>query len=101
MLDVDALRCPRCLSAMVVLAFITDTSVLTRILRHLGLPTTDTSVLTRILRHLGLPTTAPPLAPAQCCEDRQTNWLDQQPQPSSLASSAAHQPRSRACRAPP
>jgi len=37
--DVDALACPRCLTPMVVLAFITDPQALARILGHLGLPT--------------------------------------------------------------
>ena len=37
--DVDALSCPKCLTPMVVLAFITDPKVLVKILEHLGLPT--------------------------------------------------------------
>ena len=50
--DIDALRCPKCLTPMVVLAFITD-------------PT----VLVKILEHLGLPRTPPPAAPARLpCE---------------------------------
>jgi hypothetical protein len=44
---VDALKCPRCSSALVVLAFLSDPPV-----------------VAKILRHLGLPDTAPPLAPA-------------------------------------
>ena len=46
--DVDSMRCPRCLSPMVVLAFITDPAA-----------------LSRILEHLGLPTAPPPIAPAR------------------------------------
>jgi len=42
--DVDARSCPRCLSPMVVLAFLTDPGVLERILGHLGLPTTPPPV---------------------------------------------------------
>ena len=42
--DVDALRCPNCLTPMVVLAFITDPGVLGKILDHLGLPTTPPPV---------------------------------------------------------
>jgi hypothetical protein len=47
-LFVDALRCPRCSTPMVVLAFLSDP------------PVTG-----KILRHLDLPATAPPLAPAE------------------------------------
>ena len=36
---VDALVCPRCLGPMTVLAYLTDPSVVPKILRHLGLPT--------------------------------------------------------------
>jgi hypothetical protein len=35
---IDALTCPRCAQAMVVLALISDRQVVRRILRHLGLP---------------------------------------------------------------
>jgi len=42
--DVDALSCPRCLTPMVVLAFLTDPRVLERILGHLGLPATPPPV---------------------------------------------------------
>lgn len=38
-MDVDALRCPRCAAPMVVLAFISDPRVIGRILTHLGMPT--------------------------------------------------------------
>ena len=38
-LHVDALQCPRCSAAMVVLAFLSDPSVVGSILRHLHLPT--------------------------------------------------------------
>ena len=36
---VEALKCPRCSAAMVILAFLSDPPVVTRILRHLRLPT--------------------------------------------------------------
>jgi hypothetical protein len=36
---IDALRCPRCSAAMVVLALISDPKVVSKILRHLRLPT--------------------------------------------------------------
>ena len=39
-LHVDALSCPRCATPMVVLAFLTDPAVVTRILDHLHLPST-------------------------------------------------------------
>jgi hypothetical protein len=35
---IDALTCPRCAEAMVVLALISDPPVVRKILRHLGLP---------------------------------------------------------------
>ncbi len=35
---IDALTCPRCAQAMVVLALISDPQVVRRILQHLGLP---------------------------------------------------------------
>jgi hypothetical protein len=47
-LHVDALKCPRCSTAMVVVAFLSDPSV-----------------VGRILRHLRLPTEAPPVSPAR------------------------------------
>lgn len=47
---VDALTCPRCNLAMVVLAFLSDPAV-----------------VGRILRHLGLPDVAPAVAPARRC----------------------------------
>ena len=37
--SLDALECPQCQSAMVVLAFISDPPVVSKILRHLKLPT--------------------------------------------------------------
>jgi hypothetical protein len=43
-LHVDALKCPRCATAMVVVAFLSDPSVVGRILRHLRLPTEPPSV---------------------------------------------------------
>jgi len=36
---ISAMRCPRCSGAMVILAFLSDPPVFTRILRHLRLPT--------------------------------------------------------------
>ena len=39
--SIDALRCPRCSAAMIVLAFITDPAVVRKILEHLGLPSAD------------------------------------------------------------
>jgi len=61
--DVDALSCPRCLTPMVVLAFLTDPRVLERILGHLGLPTTP-------------PPVAPPRLP---CDDDLVLALDEDP----------------------
>jgi hypothetical protein len=43
-LDVDALTCPSCSTPMLVLAFITDPTVLRRILAHLNLPTSPPRV---------------------------------------------------------
>lgn len=37
--SIDVLRCPRCSTAMVILALISDPPVITKILRHLGLST--------------------------------------------------------------
>ncbi|MCK4303921.1 MAG: hypothetical protein KAY24_06760 [Candidatus Eisenbacteria sp.] len=37
--SIDALRCPRCATPMVVLALISDPPVITKILQHLRLPT--------------------------------------------------------------
>jgi hypothetical protein len=37
--SIEALRCPRCSQAMLVLALISDPPVVAKILRHLGLPT--------------------------------------------------------------
>jgi len=39
-LQVDALECPKCAASMVVVAFISDPAVVTKILRHLQLATT-------------------------------------------------------------
>ena len=39
-LGIDVLTCPKCAGSMLVIAFITDPSVLTRILDHLKLPST-------------------------------------------------------------
>ena len=43
-LNVDALTCPECATSMTVIAFLTDPSVLTRILDHLGLPSSPPAV---------------------------------------------------------
>jgi hypothetical protein len=53
-LDVDALVCPGCGAAMVVLAFLTVPPV-----------------VRRILDHLDLPSTAPRLSPARCADDEE------------------------------
>ena len=47
-LRVDALTCPKCATSMTIIAFLTDPPV-----------------LSRILDHLGLPSSPPPLAPAR------------------------------------
>jgi hypothetical protein len=41
---IDALTCPRCAEAMVVLALLSDPPVVRKILRHLGLPDEVTPV---------------------------------------------------------
>jgi hypothetical protein len=56
---IDALKCPRCASAMAVLALISDPPV-----------------VTKILRHLRLPTRPPPLAPARGSTTTQAWILD-------------------------
>jgi len=43
-LDVDALRCVRCATPMVVLAYLTNPTVVHRILNHLRLPTAPTAL---------------------------------------------------------
>lgn len=58
-LDADSLACPRCNAPMLVLAFITDSAVVQRILRHLGIPTDPT-----------------PLAPARCPFDEPTAFTE-------------------------
>jgi len=58
-LDIDVLTCPKCAASMVIIAFITDPSV-----------------LTRILDHLKLPSTSPPLAPARSPLDEQDLFAD-------------------------
>ena len=60
-LNIDVLTCPKCAAAMVTIAFITDPSVLTRILDHLNLPS------------------APPrLAPARSPLDEQDLFADEE-----------------------
>ncbi len=39
-LDIDVLTCPKCDANMVIIAFLTDSNVLTKILDHLKLPST-------------------------------------------------------------
>lgn len=39
-LDVDALKCPKCSTSMIVLAFLTDPKIVRRVLSRLSLPTT-------------------------------------------------------------
>jgi len=56
-LDVDALVCPGCGAAMVVLAFLTDPPV-----------------VRRILDHLDLPSIAPKLAPARSADETADLW---------------------------
>ena len=60
-LNIDALTCPKCAASMVTIAFITDPSV-----------------LTRILDHLNLPSTPPPLAPARSRLDEQNLFADEE-----------------------
>ena len=45
-LDIDVLTCPKCAASMVIIAFITDPSALTRILDHLKLPSTPPTLAT-------------------------------------------------------
>ena len=59
-LDIDVLTCPKCAASMVIIAFITDPSV-----------------LTRILDYLKLPSTPPPLAPARSRLDEQDLFADE------------------------
>ena len=60
-LDIDVLTCPKCAGSMVIIAFITDPSV-----------------LTRILDHLKLPSTSPPLAPARSPLDEQGLFAEEE-----------------------
>jgi len=61
-LDIDVLTCPKCAASMVIIAFITEPSVLTRILDHLKLPSTQ-----------------PPLASARSPLDEQDLFADEKP----------------------
>ncbi len=61
-LDVDALTCPKCATSMTVIAFLTD-------------PT----VLSRILDHLGLPSSPPPIAPVRSPLDDAGLFADELP----------------------
>jgi hypothetical protein len=58
----DVLLCPKCAGPMTVLAYLTEQSV-----------------LDKILRHLGLPTTSPPLSPARRPEQVELFEDDEQP----------------------
>jgi hypothetical protein len=58
-LDIDALACARCSSPMVVLAFLTDTTV-----------------VRKILQHIGLPPDPPTVTPARCPRDEQPSFED-------------------------
>jgi hypothetical protein len=60
-LDIDVLTCPKCAASMVIIAFLTDPSV-----------------LTRILDHLKLPSTSPPMAPARSSLDEQDLFADEE-----------------------
>jgi len=61
-LDIDVLTCPKCAASMVIIAFITDPSV-----------------LTKILDHLKLPSTTPPLAQARSPIDEQDLFAEEEP----------------------
>ena len=61
-LDVDALTCPKCATSMTVIAFLTDTPV-----------------LKRILDHMGLPSSPPPIAPARSPLDDAGLFADEPP----------------------
>jgi hypothetical protein len=51
---VDALRCPKCMGPMVVLAFLTDLQVVDKILTHLGLPSAPAPLAPARLEQLEL-----------------------------------------------
>jgi hypothetical protein len=61
-LHVDALKCPRCSTAMTVVAFLSDPSV-----------------VRRILRHLRLPTDAPPISPARSPAEERLDLIEWDP----------------------
>jgi hypothetical protein len=83
-LDVDALVCPGCGAAMVVLAFLTDPPV-----------------VRRILEHLDLPSVAPRPSPAHT-DDSADLWPgDQEEQTAFAADRRRHDPRGLPPRAPP
>jgi hypothetical protein len=83
-LDIDALVCPGCGAAMVVLAFLTDPPV-----------------VRRILDHLDLPSVAPRLAPAQT-DDTVDLWPgDHRERIASADGRRRHEPRRLPPRAPP
>jgi hypothetical protein len=83
-LDVDALVCPGCGAAMVVLAFLTDPPV-----------------VQRILLHLDLPSVGPRLSPARTDDNIELWPGDQEEQTASAAGPRRHEPRGLPPRAPP
>lgn len=73
---IDVLVCPKCAGPMVVLAYLTDPQV-----------------LTKILSHLGLPHQAPPLAPAK--REDQLGFFAEKPCAPDDFTDNAHFPRGR------
>jgi hypothetical protein len=63
-IDMDGLKCPKCQAPMVVLAFLTDTRV-----------------VRKILDHLRIPADLPVLAPARCPFDEPVLFLEPLPDP--------------------
>jgi len=63
-LDVDGLKCPKCQAPMVVLAFLTDTRV-----------------VRKILDHLRIPADLPVLASARCPFDEPARFHEPEPDP--------------------
>ncbi len=80
-LDVDALACPECATSMTVIPkghrFRTSGASSAQ-LNHIAF-LTDPPVLTRILDHLGLPSSHPPLAPARSHLDEAGLFVEGQP----------------------
>ena len=82
-LDVDALKCPRCSTPMIVIAFLTDPSV-----------------VRKILDHLHLPVDPPPLGPTRC-PDTDPFLPDVEEDPPKNPDHTRPTPRFRPSRAPP